>query len=198
MINACKKCRREGEKLVLKGERCVSPKCAMVKRPYAPGQHGQSFHGKQSEYGKQLREKQKARRIYGINEGQFVIYTEIADKMLGNKSDNLLKIIETRADNIVYRMGFATSRSHARQMVSHGTFDINGKRITIPSYRLTEGDLLTFHRKDVASKASVSASYPTWLEFDKKATSVKINHMPAREEIEVPFNESLIIEFYSR
>lgn len=198
MINACKKCRREGEKLVLKGERCLSPKCAVVKRPYAPGQHGQSFHGKQSEYGKQLREKQKARRIYGINEGQFVIYTELAEKMTGNKSDNLLKIIESRADNIVYRLGLATSRSHARQMVSHGTFDVNGKRITIPSYRLSIGDVLSVHRKDVASKMSVAASFPSWLEFDNKTFSAKINHMPAREEIEIPFNESLIIEFYSR
>jgi len=197
MINACKKCRREGEKLVLKGERCMSPKCAMVKRAYAPGQHGQSSFSKMSEYGKQLREKQKTRRIYGISETQFANYAESAAKVEGNTGDNLMKFLETRLDNVVYRLGFAVSRSQARQMVSHGLVIVNNKKVSIPSYHLKESDVI--EPKDKSAYKEMKASgVPTWIECDAKKITGKIKHIPSREEIDTTVNESLIIEFYSR
>lgn len=197
MLKACKKCRREGEKLMLKGEKCSSAKCVTLKRPYAPGQHGQSFRGKVSEFGKQLREKQKAKRIYGVAEKQFSNYAEKAEKLVGNTSDNLLMLLETRADNIVYRLGFADSRSEARQMVSHGRFLINGKKATVPSILLKAGDVIEPVSKD-AFKERKNSTIPSWLEFDAKKTSGKVNHLPTREEIDTTINSSLIIEFYSR
>lgn len=197
MIEACKKCRREGEKLLLKGERCLSPKCAIVKRPYAPGQHGQGRFVKLSEYGKQLREKQKARRIYGIGESQFARSAEIAGKAEGNTADNLMKFLETRLDNVVYRLGFASSRSQSKQMVSHGLILVNGKKVSIPSYQLKAGD--TVEPKDKgAFKDFANSNAPTWIELDAKKVSGKILHIPSREEIDTTVNESLIIEFYSR
>lgn len=197
MILACKKCRREGEKLMLKGERCTSPKCAMVKRPYPPGQHGQSFHKKTSEYGKQLREKQKARRIYGIGEKQFSNYAEKADKLEGNTAENLLSLIESRLDNTLYRLGFAPSRSSARQFVSHGLFAVNGRKVSIPSFLVKPGDQISPIKKE-AFKDRDSATIASWMVFDQKDLVGTVNHIPTREEIDTTVNESLIIEFYSR
>ena len=197
MILACKKCRREGEKLMLKGERCLSPKCAMVKRPYAPGQHGQSFHGKVSEYGKQLREKQKARRIYGIGEQQFSNYAEKADKMEGNTAENLLTLLESRLDNTLYRLGFAPSRSAARQIVAHGRFSVNEKKVSIPSFLVKPGDKVNPIKKESFKEIS-GQNTATWMSFDQKTLTGTVNHIPSREEIDTTVNESLIIEFYSR
>ncbi len=197
MINACKKCRREGEKLMIKGDRCLSPKCAMVKRAYAPGQHGQGSFSKMSEYGKQLREKQKARRIYGIGENQFANYADKAGNTEGNTGNNLMKSLETRLDNVVYRLGFAVSRSHSRQMVSHGLILVNGKKASIPSYHLKEEDAVEPKNKALYEDLK-SSGIPTWIEYDAKKTSGRIKHIPSREEIDTTVNESLIIEFYSR
>jgi len=197
MILACKKCRREGEKLMLKGERCASPKCAMIKRPYAPGQHGQSFRGKVSEYGKQLREKQKARRIYGIGEKQFANYTEKADKLEGNTAENLLSLIESRLDNTLYRLGFAPSRSAARQFVSHGLFAVNDHKVSIPSFLVKPGDTISPIKKE-SFKEIKPLNLPSWIVFDQKDLKGTVNHIPTREEIDTTVNESLIIEFYSR
>ena len=197
MLKACKKCRRESEKLMLKGERCASPKCAMIKRPYAPGQHGQSFHGKISEYGKQLREKQKARRIYGMGENQFSLYAEKADKLEGNTAENLMTLLETRLDNVLYRLGFASSRSAARQFASHGLFAVNGRRVTIPSFLVKAGDKIDPLKKEMFKDVK-SANIPLWMTFDSKKLSATITHIPSREEINTTVNESLIIEFYSR
>lgn len=183
--------------MLLKGERCLSPKCAMVKRPYAPGQHGQARFTKQSEYGKQLREKQKARRIYGLGEIQFANLADTAGKIEGNTSDNLMKLLETRLDNVVYRLGLAPSRSQTRQMVSHGLILVNGKKVSVPSYRLKAGDII--EPKDKARyKEFKNSGVPTWIELDVKNVSGKIKHIPSREEIDTTVNESLIIEFYSR
>jgi len=189
MIEACKKCRREGEKLMLKGDKCMSPKCTMVKRPYAPGQHGQSFRGKLSEYGKQLREKQKARRIYGVSETQFALYAKKADSMAGNTAENLLKLLETRIDNVVYRLGFASSRSQARQFVSHGLFRLNGKKTTIPSLLVKVGDKIGPAKKEMTAGRD-SASSLTWLDIDTKKTEGIVKHIPTREEIDTTINES--------
>lgn len=197
MIKACKKCRREGEKLFVKGERCASPKCAMVKRAYAPGQHGQSFRGKMSEYGKQLREKQKARRIYGLSEQQFSNCATNAEKMTGNSAENLLISLESRLDNVVYRLGFALSRSNARQGVSHGAFRVNGKKITIPSYSLKPKDIVSPVKAE-RFKDTKPVNLPSWLKFDPKKLEAEVTHSPSREEIDTTVNESLIIEFYSR
>jgi len=197
MLEACKKCRREGEKLLLKGDRCMTPKCAVARRSYAPGEHGQSFRGKVSEYGRQLREKQKARRIYGIGESQFRRYVQSAETETGNKSENLMRLLETRIDNVVYRLGFASSRSQARQFVSHGLFRVNGKRVTIPSYLLKAGDLVAPKKEAKFKETSLNTAI-TWLEPEKKKIAGTVKHMPVRDEIDTPINESLIIEFYSR
>ena len=197
MIDACKKCRREGEKLLLKGERCLGPKCAVVKRPYAPGQHGQARFTKMSEYGKQLREKQKARRIYGMGETQFANYAEAAGKAEGNTSLNLLKLLETRLDNVIYRLNFADSRSKSRQMVSHGLVLVNGKKLSLPSYHLKEGDEVSLKHPDKEADAR-KVNIPSWMELDAKKGIGKVKHIPTREEIDLTVNENLIIEFYSR
>lgn len=197
MLQGCRKCRREGDKLMLKGDKCLGAACTFVKRPYAPGQHGQSFKGKMSEYGKQLREKQKARKIYGISESQFRKYVELADKLPGNKTENLMQLLESRVDNIVYRLGFATSRAMARQMVSHGRMTLNGKRITIPSIRVKAGDIITPKVADKFKELTLNSSI-LWLDSDSKKMTGTVKHLPTREEIDTPVNESLIIEFYSR
>lgn len=197
MIEACKKCRREGEKLFLKGTRCLTPKCAVVKKPYAPGQHGQTGFSKMSEYGKQLREKQKARRIYGLGESQFAICAEKAEKMTGNTAINLMRLLETRLDNVIYRTGLAESRSHARQIVSHGGVMVNGKKVSIPSFHVSEGDVIEPKNKD-AYKDVKAGNAPTWIQFDAKKLSALISHNPTREEIDASVNENLIVEFYSR
>lgn len=197
MLNACKKCRREGAKLILKGERCLSPKCAFTRRSYAPGDHGQRSFSKTSEFGKQLREKQKAKRIYGIIESQFSQYAKIVNKMIGNKSENLMRFLELRLDNVVYRMGLADSRSAARQIVSHGLIRVNDKKVTIPSYRLSEGDIIAPKVKESFANRSLNSAI-AWLQIDNKKQSCKIAHLPLRDEIDTPVNESLIIEYYSR
>jgi len=201
---SCRLCRREGEKLFLKGERCYTNKCAITRRAYAPGQHGQQ-RKKQSEYGLQLREKQKARRFYGILESQFRKYFVMATKRKGVTGENLLQILESRLDNVVYRLGLATSRPEARQLVRHGHFSVNGKKVNIPSYLLQPGDVIAVRDKfkdspklkeilDIAGGKTV----PKWLEFDAENLVGKVVTLPAREDIDLPVSEHLIVELYSK
>lgn len=197
MTTTCEKCRREGIKLLLKGEKCLGPKCTVIKRPYAPGDHGQGFRGKVSEYGRQLREKQKARRIYGISESQFSRYVKKANASTGNNAENLMQLLEARADNIVYRLGFAVSRAMSRQLVSHGLFSVNGQRIKTPSYSMREGDVIEPRKKEMFKETTMNTS-STWLEAETKKLQGKVKHLPIREEVDTPVEESLIIEFYSR
>ncbi|OQA04573.1 MAG: 30S ribosomal protein S4 [bacterium ADurb.Bin400] len=198
MTNACEKCRRMGEKLLVKGERCLSAKCAMVKRPYGPESQAKTDgRTKKSEYGKQLAEKQKARGIYGLREKQFRLYVTNAEKMQGNSAENVLKLLELRLDNVVYRLGFAISRAHARQMVSHGLVNVNGKKVTIPSYIVKEGTVIEPKYKDKYTELKADG-VPSWLELDVKKVSGTVKHVPMREQIDTPVNENLIIEYYSR
>lgn len=197
MIKACVKCRREGEKLLLKGERCLTPKCSVAKRPYGPGQHGQSFRGKVSEFGKQLREKQKAKRIYGMGESQFAGYAEKASQLEGNTTENLMRLLECRLDNLVYRLGFAVSRSQARQLVSHGLIKVNSKKVTIPSFQVKEGFTIEPKVKEKYNNLD-KLKVVNWLELDGKKVVGKLTHVPSREEIDTPVNESLIVEYYTR
>ena len=201
---SCRLCRREGEKLFLKGERCYTDKCAVVRRAYAPGQHGQQ-RKKMSEYGLQLREKQKARRFYGILESQFKKYFEMASSKKGITGENLLQILESRLDNVVYRLGLATSRPEARQLVRHGHFTVNGKKVNIPSYLLQVGDVIAVKEKSKNSpkiKSVLDAVggriVPKWLEFDAENLVGKVVTLPAREDIDLPVKEHLIVEFYSK
>ena len=200
----CRQCRREGMKLFLKGERCYSGKCAIDRRSYAPGQHGQG-RKKSSEYGMQLRAKQTARRFYGVQENQFHHYFEIAERKQGITGDNLLRILESRLDNVVYRVGFASSRAEARQLVGHGHYEVNGKRVDIASYLLKAGDVVSICEKSRASekiKAVVEANsarpVPEWIDVDRNNLSAKIIALPTREQIEAPVDEQLIVEFYSK
>ena len=200
----CKLCRREGKKLFLKGERCYTGKCAFERRAYAPGQHGQS-RKKTSEYGLQLRAKQQARRYYGIQEGQFHKYFIMAEKKAGVTGENLLRICESRLDNVVYLLGWASSRNEGRQLVTHGHFKVNGKRVDIPSYLLKAGDVVSIKEKSVDSekfKAVLETNsgrpVPTWLERDNDALTGKVINLPDREQIEAPVEEHLIVEFYSK
>jgi len=200
----CRLCRREGQKLFLKGERCYSDKCSLGIRGYAPGQHGQG-RKKSSEYGLQLRAKQTARRFYGVQEGQFRHYFEVAERKQGVTGDNLLKILESRLDNVVYRVGFASSRAEARQLVGHGHFEVNGKRVDIASYLLKAGDTVSICDKSRSSekmKAVLEANgakpVPTWIDLDRENLSAKVVNLPTREQIEAPVEEQLIVEFYSR
>lgn len=201
----CRQCRREGLKLYLKGERCYTEKCGVDRRTYAPGQHGQGRRGKVSEYGLQLREKQKARRIYGVLEGQFRKYFKEADRRKGITGENLLQILESRLDNIVYRMGFALSRPEARQMVKHGHFTVNGKKATIPSFQVRPGDVVSVREtsrdkgrfKDLAELTRNQGTME-WLEVDREGLSGKVLRLPNREEIDIPIAEHLIVELYSR
>ncbi|MCX7711252.1 MAG: 30S ribosomal protein S4 [Clostridia bacterium] len=201
---SCRLCRREGEKLFLKGERCYTNKCSISRRVYAPGQHGQQKK-KLSEYGIQLREKQKARRFYGILEGQFAKYFEMASKRKGITGENLLSILETRLDNTVYRLGLATSRPEARQLVRHGHFTVNGEKVDIPSYLLNVGDVITVKDKSknspkvkAVSEITGSKVIPKWLELDRDNLSGKVVALPAREDIDLPIREHLIVELYSK
>ena len=194
--NACKICRREKEKLLLKGERCFTPKCAMIKRPYGPGQHGQNFRGKQSEYSRQLREKQKVKALYGIMETQLKNYYKTADTEEGKTTENLISSIERRVDNVVYRAGFAASRRESRQIVSHGKIKLNGHKITIPSIQVSEKDVIVVVPKK-ETKIEKDNS-PSWLEVDVKKKQITIKRLPLREEVELAANESLVVEFYSR
>jgi small subunit ribosomal protein S4 len=188
----------------LKGNRCYSPKCAIETRNYAPGQHGQA-RKKFSEYGLQLREKQKARRIYGIGEDQFRLYFAKAERQPGVTGENLLRLLERRIDNVVYRLGLAYSRPEARQLVLHGHFRVNGKKVTIPSYLLKVGDVITVKDNSRSSNkfvelAEVAAAKtkPAWLSYDKEALRGVVEAIPAREDIDTPVNEQLIVELYSR
>ena len=201
---ACRLCRREGTKLFLKGDRCISGKCALEHRSTAPGQHG-AARGKVKEYGKQLREKQKAKRYYGVQEGQFKTYFKEADRVDGVTGENLLILLERRFDNVVYRMGMAESRKEARQLVLHGHFRLNGKKATIPSMLLKKGDVITVREE---SRASVkikeliegldSRIAPKWLVVDKENVKATIENLPVREDIDFPFEEQLIVELYSK
>ncbi len=200
----CRLCRREGQKLFLKGERCYSEKCSVGLRGYAPGQHGQG-RKKSSEYGMQLRAKQTARRFYGVQENQFHHYFEIAERKQGITGDNLLRILESRLDNVIYRVGFASSRAEARQLVGHGHYEVNGKRVDIASYLLKAGDVVSICEKSRASekiKAVVEANsarpVPEWIDVDRNNLSAKIIALPTREQIEAPVEEQLIVEFYSK
>ena len=200
----CRLCRREGQKLFLKGERCYSDKCSVGIRGYAPGQHGQG-RKKSTEYGVQLRAKQTARRFYGVQENQFHHYFEVAERKQGVTGDNLLKILESRLDNVVYRVGFASSRAEARQLVGHGHFEVNGKRVDIASYLLKAGDVVSICEKSRSSEkikavleANGSKPTPEWITVDREALSAKVESLPTREQIEAPVDEQLIVEFYSR
>ena len=200
----CKMCRREGCKLYLKGERCTNGKCAFDHRSTAPGQHG-AARKKVGEYGKQLREKQKARRYYGVLEGQFKHYYELAEKMEGIVGENLLILLERRLDNVVYRMGMAASRKEARQLVLHSHFTLNGKKVSTPSILVKAGDVITVRenfRNSEKYKALVESAQtktaPKWLEVNKDNMSAKVVTLPAREDIDFPFEEQLIVELYSK
>ena len=200
----CRICRREGDKLFLKGDRCYSDKCAIARRSYAPGQHGQG-RKKSSEYGTQLREKQKAKRYYGLLEGQFYHYFELAEKMSGVTGENLLKVLESRLDNGVYRAGFAMSRPEARQLVSHAHFTVNGKKVNIPSYRVKPGDVVAITEKSMGSdkfkavlEANASRPALNWLSLDKAKGQVTIVNLPERSEIDLQVEEHLIVELYSK
>lgn len=200
----CRLCRREGEKLFLKGERCFTDKCGVARRAYAPGQHGQG-RKKLSEYGIQHREKQKTRRFYGVLERQFENYFDIATKQKGMAGENLLRILESRLDNVVYRAGLAMSRPEARQLVLHAHFTVNGKKVNIPSYLIKAGDVITLKEKSRGSdkfkailEANSSKPVPKWLDFNKNTLECKVINLPAREEIDLPVEEHLIVELYSK
>lgn len=200
----CRLCRREGGKLFLKGERCYSDKCSVTRRAYAPGQHGQN-RKKISEYGIQLREKQKARRFYGVLESQFEGYFDVAERKPGTTGQNLLRILESRLDNVVYRLGLATSRAEARQLVVHGHYTVNGKKVNIPSYQVKENDVISVRDKSRASdkfKAIVESCgarpVPMWLDMNRETLEAKIVRMPNREDIDLDVQELLIVEYYSK
>ena len=200
----CRLCRREGKKLFLKGERCYSEKCSVGIRAQSPGQHGQG-RKKSSEYGLQLRAKQTARRFYGVQENQFHHYFEIAERKQGITGDNLLKILESRLDNVVYRVGFASSRAEARQLVGHGHFEVNGSRVDIASYLLKAGDVITVCEKSRGSekiKATIEANsarpVPQWIDVNRDAFTAKVINLPNRDQIDAPVEEQLIVEFYSK
>lgn len=200
----CKRCRREGEKLYLKGEKCFTPKCAMIKRNYPPGMHGPKLHGQRiTQYGMQLREKQKVKHIYGILEKQFRNYVIKAMKKQGDSGDNLMQLLELRLDNVVYRMGLAKSRSVARQLVSHRHILVNNRPTNIPSAQLKTGDQLAIKEKShkmfsESSKNPQKQDLPSWLEFDNKKLSGRVLGKPPFEEVKQTLNIPIIIEFYSR
>jgi small subunit ribosomal protein S4 len=201
----CRQCRREGEKLFLKGEKCFTDKCAIERRSYAPGQHGQKSGARLSDYGKQLREKQKMRRIYGLLERQFhKIYVEAA-RSKGVTGERLLQLLETRLDTVAYRMGFGASRTEARQIVRHNAILVNGKRVNIPSYQVRPGDTIEVSEKareqlriKGAAEAAASRGLPDWIEVDSKSMKGKLKALPARSELPATINESMVIELYSK
>jgi small subunit ribosomal protein S4 len=202
----CRQCRREGAKLYLKGDKCYSDKCAFSRRGYAPGQHGQGqARKKTSEYGIQLREKQKARRIYGILERQFRAYFEKAERQKGITGENLLVMLERRLDNVVYRLGFADSRTQARQLIRHGHFLVNGHRVDIPSFMVKAGSAIQIKEgskdspvfKEIIENLA-NKTVPAWLELSAQDLTGKVGRYPTREEIDVPIQEHFIVELYSR
>ncbi|MGD9047039.1 MAG: 30S ribosomal protein S4 [Anaerolineae bacterium] len=203
----CKLCRREGEKLFLKGERCLSPKCALERRPYPPGLHGRQsqFRRKKSDYGQQLRAKQRTRRVYGVMERQFRRYFREAERRRGLTGTNLLILLESRLDNVVYRLGFAQSRPQGRQLVRHGHFEVNGRKVNIPSYLVKAGDIVAVRPnsrskaifKDIALDLEHRAA-PDWLSRDDATMTGRVLSLPERGDIDVTINEQLIVEYYSR
>jgi small subunit ribosomal protein S4 len=201
----CRLCRREGMKLFLKGERCYTEKCAIEKRNLPPGQHGKARKAKLVGYGLQLREKQKVKRIYGVLENQFRRYFETAERTRGITGETLLQLLERRLDNVIYRLGLATSRPQARQLVRHGHFMVNGKKVDIPSYSVKAGDVINV--KGVSAQAAVLAhameevkgrGIPEWLTFDASNLSGRVMSLPTREQINLPVQEQLIVELYSK
>lgn len=203
----CKLCRREGEKLFLKGERCLSPKCAFERRPYAPGLHGRAaqYRRKESDYGRQLRAKQKARRVFGVMERQFRRYFRAAEQRRGVTGTNLLILLESRLDNVVYRLGFAASRPQARQLVRHGHLDVNGEKVNIPSFLVEPGDVISVRPKSRRSSYFQDLAYdlphravPDWLSRDDEAMTGRVIAMPERKDVDISLDEHLIVEFYSR
>jgi small subunit ribosomal protein S4 len=201
----CRQCRREGEKLFLKGEKCFTDKCAIERRAYAPGQHGQKSGQRLSGYGQQLREKQKIRRIYGVLERQFRIGYAEATRRRGQTGENLLQLLESRLDSVAYRMGFGASRAEARQVVRHNGVLVNGKRVNIPSYEVRPGDVIQLTdrarahlRTKGAVEAAESRGFPEWVEVDAKAAKGVYKARPARTELPATINESLVVELYSR
>ena len=201
----CRQCRREGEKLFLKGEKCFTDKCAVERRAYPPGQHGQKKNTRMSDYGGQLREKQKVRRIYGMLEGQFRLTYRAAEVQRGITGENLLQTLESRLDNVSYRMGFGASRSEARQVVRHNGILVNGKRVNIPSYQVRPGDVVEVAEKTRAHlriKAAVQAAeqrgFPEWIDVDAKAMKGTFKAKPQRSELPATINEHLIVELYSK
>jgi small subunit ribosomal protein S4 len=201
----CRLCRREDMKLFLKGERCYTDKCGYERRSYPPGQHGQARRRKRSDYGEQLREKQKVKRIYGIAERQFRGYYYKASRMKGVTGDNLIQLLERRLDNVVYRMGFASDHAEARQLVRHGHFKINGRRVNIPSYLVRSNDAVEVSEKSRTVGRIVEAlgaverrGVPRWIELDKDAFKGVVKTMPARDDVTLPIREQLIVELYSK
>ena len=201
----CKQCRREGEKLFLKGEKCFTDKCAIERRSYPPGQHGQKSGQRMSGFGVQLREKQKVRRIYGILEGQFRRIYALASKSKGVTGETLLQLLESRLDTVVFRMGFGASRTEARQIVRHNGLLVNGKRVNIPSYQVRPGDTIEVAEKSkaqlrikAAAEAAESRGVPEWMEVDSKGLKGTFKVLPQRSELPSTINESLIVELYSK
>ena len=198
----CRLCRREGQKLFLKGDRCYSTKCAMERRGYAPGQHGQG-RSKNSDYALQLREKQKTKRFYGLQETQFRNLFDKADRKQGMTGENLLIMLESRLDNVVFRLGFASSRKEARQLVNHGHFTVNGRKVNIPSYMVKAGDVVAVKAKSTNSPKfkevkDMTITTPEWMSVDAEKLEGKIVSIPTREQIDTPVAEHLIVELYSK
>jgi len=202
--SVCRMCRREGTKLFLKGEKCFSAKCAQTARPTPPGQHGQARARKASEYGMQLREKQKARRAYGLMEGQFRRTFSKAESMKGITGENLLSLLERRLDNVVYRSGLASSRAQARQFVCHGLFTVNGKKVDIPSFTTKVGDVISVrtNRRDIEHfkivKEGVNRVIPKWLTTTAAELTTTVNALPQRDDVDLTLQENMIVAFYSR
>lgn len=201
---ACKLCRREGAKLFLKGDRCYTEKCAVGRRSYAPGQHGQG-RKKTSEYGLQLRAKQMTKRYYGVLEKQFKNYYEMGTKMQGKAGDNLLTLLESRLDNVVYRAGWANSRAEARQLVTHGHFTVNGKGVDIPSYLVGAGEMVAIKEGSKSSEKfkaimerTTSKLVPKWIDVDAGTSQARVEALPTREDIDLEVDETLIVELYSK
>ena len=199
----CKQCRREGKKLFLKGERCYSVKCGIARRAYAPGQHGQERRMRVSEYCMQLREKQKVKRIYGLMEKQFRKYYDEAARTKGNTGSLLVTILERRLDNVVYRTGLGASRRLSRQLVNHGHFRVNGKKVDIPSFMVKEGDVITVKKETNTYFKNVretlkGAQVPSWINFDEKKLETKINALPNEKEAELDVNINQVVEYYSK
>lgn len=200
----CRLCRREGQKLFLKGERCYTGKCSVERRSYAPGQHGQG-RKKVSEYGKQLRTKQFAKRYYGVLENQFRHYFELAEKMQGVTGENLLRLLESRLDNVVYRLGFASSRAQARQLVTQGHFTVNGRKVNVPSFLVKPGMVVAVKEssrqlglmKSIV-EANESRPVPQWLDLNRETQEAKVTALANREDIDLPIEETLIVELYSK